>query len=110
MFVLKRTSARLRELESLKVFLEDVCRLTDHIYHMNGKTVNYEESVWNMVLTLSQYPFLKFDDSGLLSGEENWNLHSSERPGSWNMLRRNLLIQTQLLNDVIIQYHVIILI
>ena len=34
-----------RELESLKVFLEDVCRLTDHIYHMNGKTVNYEESV-----------------------------------------------------------------
>lgn len=72
-------------------------RLTDHIYHMNRKTVNYEARMQNMVLMLSQYPFPKFDGSGFLWGEENWNLHSSERPDSWNMLRRNLFIQTQLL-------------
>lgn len=42
-----------------------------------------------------QCPLFKSNGSVLLPGK-NWNLHSWERSGLWNVLRRNISIQTQI--------------
>lgn len=90
--ILKNTSARLREMESLKVFLGDTLNeLTTITRTGRLSALQQTGELWS---SHCQCPFFKSNDSVLLP--RNWNLHSWERSGLWNMLRGNISIQTQI--------------
>lgn len=93
--VLKNTSARLRESWNLwRSFLETHMDELTTLLTRTGRLPALQQTgeLWS---SHCQCSFFKSDDSVLLPGK-NWNLHSWERSGLWNMLRRNISIQTQI--------------
>lgn len=91
--ILKNTPAWLRVLGSLKVFLGDTMDELTTILTRTGRlsALQQTDELWS---SHCQCPFFKSNDSVLLRGK-NWNLHSWESSGLWNMLR-NISIQTQI--------------